>query len=203
MKTLIFDTETTGKDPVLQDIIQLAYIIEVDGVVKEEGNLKMRPFKPENVQSEALAVNMMTMEQIQAFPDPHLQYLQFVATLGRYCDKFDKTDKFYPAGYNIGFDIDFLNNFFKKNNDPYFGSWCNWRFLDPRPFLYLMDYQGTIGLPDYKLATICQHLGIPIDAHDALSDIRATKKVIAKVIPGILLPINGEFKNPKEGESGK
>lgn len=34
------------------------------------------------------------------------------------------------------------------------------------------------GLPDYKLGTVCEHLGIPLPgAHDALADVRATAEV--------------------------
>ena len=42
-KIFYFDTETTGLDPKRHDIIQLAYIVEINGEVKEEGEFKLQP----------------------------------------------------------------------------------------------------------------------------------------------------------------
>ena len=68
--------------------------------------------------------------------------------------------------------------FFAKNGDVYYGSWFNWKRIDPLGVLYFMDGMGKISLPNYKLETVCDHFGIKIDAHDAISDIRATKQLI-------------------------
>lgn len=43
MKILYFDVETTGTDSSKHEITQLAIIVEVDGVVKEEVNWRCQP----------------------------------------------------------------------------------------------------------------------------------------------------------------
>jgi DNA polymerase-3 subunit epsilon len=178
MKIFHFDVETTGTDPVIHDIVQLAYIIEIDGRDKEGGNLFMQPFDYDAITEEALALNKLTIEQLRTFEDPRVVYCSLCKTLSRYVDKYDRSDKFHPAGYNVRFDCDCLKEWFLKNGDVYYGSWFNWKQIDPLRVLHFMDGMGVISLPDYKLETVCAHYGIEIDAHEALSDIKATREII-------------------------
>jgi DNA polymerase-3 subunit epsilon len=185
---LYFDCETTGLDPVKNDIIQLAGLVEIDGKVVEEFNLKCEPHSYENVSQEALDVHGIKLEEIKTYPSPVSTKNQFCDILAKHCDKFDKTDKFYPAGYNCRFDLDFVAQWFKKCKDNYFGSWQNWRAIDPFPILCIMDFQGRISLENYKLETVCKHYGIPLaGAHDALNDVKATRELIQSVLK-VLLP---------------
>jgi DNA polymerase III, epsilon subunit and related 3''-5'' exonucleases len=175
-KILWFDTETTGLDPVKNDIIQLAGLIEIDGKMVEEFDFKCAPFSCENISQEALSIHGMTKEQILKFPMPEKIQCDFTELLAKHCDKFNKADKFYPAGFNVKFDIDFLAQWFKKCGDNYLGSWINWRALDPLPMLYMMDFKGELSLPNYKLETVAKHFGVDLfRVHDAISDVRATR----------------------------
>ena len=180
-KILYFDSETTGIDPVKNDIIQLSGAVEIDGDVKEVFDIKMQPHSFENISNEALEVHGMTIEDIKKFQPAKEGYYKFISILQKYVSKFDRSDKFYPAGYNAGFDINFVAEKFKKCGDKYLGSWWNWNAIDPLPILRWMDMKGKISLVNYKLETVCKHFGIEIKAHDALSDIQATIKVIKAV----------------------
>ena len=177
-KALYFDVETTGLNPWKNDIIQFACLVEINGEVKEEFETKIRPISFENIDQKALEVHKYTVAQLETFPHPKEAYNSIIRVLEKYVSKFDKNDKFIPAGYNVKFDADFLQNFFKKNDDKYYGSWFNWRFVDPMYTLYQMDYERRIALPDYKLSTVCTHFGISLNAHDALSDIKATRQLV-------------------------
>ena len=181
-KVFWFDVETTGLDAQKQDVIQLAYMIEIDGEVKESGNVFMQPFSYENISQEALNVHGTTIEQLKSYQEPSSAYIELHKVLGRYVNKYDKTDKFQPAGYNVRFDLDFLKQFFIKNDDEYFGSFFNYKGIDPLPVLYFFDGTGRINpLKNYKLETVCEYFEIGIDAHDALSDIRATKMLVERL----------------------
>ena len=178
MKIFHFDVETTGTDPKEHDIVQLAYLVEIDGVDKEEGSLFMQPFDFDSISAEALTVNKLTIEQLRWFDNPRDVYSGVCKILSKYVDKYNRADKFHPAGYNVGFDCDFFKEWFLKNGDVYYGSWFNWKQIDPLRVLYFMDGIGVISLPDYKLETVCAHYGIEIEAHEALSDIKATREII-------------------------
>jgi len=177
-KILYFDVETTGLDHKEHEIVQLGLVIEIGGEVKAEANYFMRPDRPESVTEGSLEITGKTMEEIMAYPERQQSYFDLTTLLGQHCDKFDSSDKFYPAGYNVGFDLDFLSSFFKGMNDPYLGSWINWRQIDPLRILHFMEAKGDIKLQDYKLETVCNYLGIKIKAHDAMSDIYATRELV-------------------------
>lgn len=181
MKILYFDCETTGRSAVKNDIVQLSGMIEIDGVVKEEFNFRCQPFDFSTVEEEALKVTGLTLEDLKSYPLPKEMYTKLVTLLSKYCNKFDKNDKFYPAGYNVSFDLDFLANFFAKNGDKYFGSWVNWKSIDGLPLMRFLEFCGSVRLENQKLGTVCEHFGIEIQAHDALSDIRATRSLIQKL----------------------
>lgn len=177
-KILYFDTETTGLNPITCGLIQFSCIIEVDGKPLSKGNMHIAPFHTDLVEPSALAINGHSVETIKSFEPPLAAHRRLVKSLSTYVDQFDPTDKFFIAGYNVGFDLDFLANWFKKCNDHFLGSFINWIKIDPLPFLHHMHFTGKLNLPNYKLATVCKHYNIPLTAHDAMSDIEATRTLI-------------------------
>lgn len=176
-KALWFDVETTGLSHYKNDIIQLACLVEVNGKIIDEWESKIRPFDPLNVEPKALQVNGLKMEDIMKYPPPMEVLKGFTTFLTDYVDPFNKGDKFAPAGFNVQFDIDFLSSFFKKCGSNYYGSFFNYKSIDPLRILHIMDYMGGVDLPNYKLTSCCQHYGININAHEAISDIKATREL--------------------------
>lgn len=184
-KVLYFDTETTGTNPVKNGIIQFAAIVEIDGEEKERVNFKIRPHESDEIDEKALMVNGITKEMLE-FEEDRLSsqegYWKVKEFFCRWVDQYDPKDKFYPAGYNVRFDLEFLHNFFKKHGDSYFGSFVNWRCVDPLGILFAWDYLGMMSLENYKLGTVCKEFGIAINAHDAMSDIEATRELTKRIL---------------------
>ncbi len=178
-KIFYFDVETTGLNPLSNGIIQLAWIIEVDGIEKSRNNLFIAPFEHDTISDEALEVNGLSREEIISFMNPEDAFQHLEDSLSSYCDRFDKNDKYYPCAYNGDFDYQFLQQWYLKNKCEFFGSWFNHHLLDP---LILVNY-GVLKnyfsppLINRKLKTVAEYFKIPIQAHDALSDITATKKI--------------------------
>jgi DNA polymerase-3 subunit epsilon len=179
-KTLYFDVETTGIDSKLHGMIQLACLVDIDGKLEAEKDWFIKPFRGDLINKEAAEVTGISRDDMLTFPEPNIVYREIVELFSGYIGKFDKTDKFYPAGYNVRFDLEFLSRFFEKNGDKYFGSFCNWKAIDPLLWLYRLDWNGLLSLPDYKLATVCEYFGIELgdSAHDALADIKATRELM-------------------------
>jgi DNA polymerase-3 subunit epsilon len=131
--------------------------------------------KNDLIDDEALAVHGYTREDIATFRDAPNAMVLFQSYLSHHVNKFDKKDKLILAGYNISFDKDRLRDFFTKQGDKFFGSWFFWPTIDVTSLLAeYMVYSG-VQLENYKLGTVCKHFGIEINAHDALSDILATR----------------------------
>lgn len=182
IKTLFFDVETTGLDPQKSCIVQLSGIIDIDGEVVEEFNFNIAPDPGAVVSDEALNVIGKTMAELVSYPSADEVYNQFIQLIEKHVDKYDKADKFYPAGYNVRFDLEFLQAFFKKRGNPYgTGSYQNWKAIDVMQLVHYLCYTGKLNLENYKLGTLCQHYGIEINAHDSVSDIRATRELFKKI----------------------
>lgn len=90
----------------------------------------------------------------------------------------------------VTFDINFLYSFFKQCGDGYLGSFIQGR-IDLMVLATIAYQKGKIlpvdekGKIRFKLQYICKALGIPLEgAHDAMTDINATRLAIIKLLEG-------------------
>lgn len=180
-KIFWLDTETTGVDAAENDIVQLACMIEIDGKIVREQEFKMRPMNGNAITARALEVNSLTVDEIMAYPSAVIGLNQLRALMSKYVSKYDKTDKFVPAGFHVRFDLDFLRATFKKCGDKYFGSWFYAASLDVQSFVAVAIAKYGLKSENFRLGTLCRRFGIPIKAHEAMSDIRATRMLYSKL----------------------
>jgi len=183
MKILYLDVETTGTDVSVNEIIQFAGIVVIDGKTVEELEFKCQPTNWDSIESEAMEINGKTLDDLKSYMPPSEAILILKGFFDRHIDKYSKNDKFYPAGHNVGFDLDFLQSFWKRHCDKYgIGSYQNWRCLDSRILANFFIAVKLISCEDVKLQTLCNYFKIEIESHDALSDIRATRILIQKMM---------------------
>lgn len=183
-KIMWLDTETTGVNPDRDDVIQIACLYEEDGVVKEEREFKLSPFEDTVLTPEILAFHKKSEEEIRAGGDPPaVGKRRFCDWLARFVNKYDRQDKLIMAGYNVRFDYNMLYSMFTRLGDKYFGSWFYWPVIDVCGFVALEIAKG-VRLPKYTLSDLARHWNVELQAHDALSDIRATREVYKKIISG-------------------
>ena len=184
-KVLWFDTETTGLDPKKNGMTEIACIVEVDGVVVDEILLFINTESYSmdiEYDAYALKITKKTKEVIFAYPSSSHQFMKFIIFLDKHVHKFDKTDKFIPAGFNVKFDIDMLQAWFLDNGNKFYGSYFSYKDVDNFALVKFMKYQKMFNTKDDKLGTICEYFKIPLDAHNALDDIRATRELTPKLV---------------------
>jgi len=197
MKLLFLDTETTGVDPLKNGIIQIAGIVDINGQIVEEFNLKCRPFPGQIYTAEALKVTGTTVEEIKNYPDPKEAYQKIQAIFNKYINRYDKNDKFTMVGQNTKFDYDFMTVFFQNNYDKFFYAYVAYHLVDLVNASALFKMAGKISVPNMKLETMAKCFGITLNAHDALEDIRATRQILYKFVECIK-SIPDELFVPKE-----
>jgi DNA polymerase-3 subunit alpha len=185
INTLWVDVETTGLDPVVNDVIQLAAIAIVDGKRHELSfNEFCQPTNYDSVSDEALKVNNISRSQLATFQSAEQMVNRFI----KFCDQFPGI-KFTLAGYNVGFDRDFISSLFTKvNKEQEFNRVFNGELRDLYKRARALKAQGQLKTLNVKLSTLCAHFNIEINAHDALSDISATiqlDRVIADMLGDI------------------
>lgn len=179
LKQCFADCETTGLDSKTCAVIEISGVLLV-GAIEEPFNFRSRPRSDDVIESEALEINKIDIADLRAYPDPYNAYKAFVTLLGKYVNKYDKSDKFIFYGWKASFDWDFLWNFFLKAGDKYFGSYFFWPPIDVAALVteHLGEERGEI--PDFHLDTVAKFLGIEVKEelrHGAAYDIGLTKQV--------------------------
>lgn len=189
MKIFWFDTETGGLDRQKCALLTLSGWIEIDGKRVEDVNIKFHPLPNDIITDEALATNGLTREEIAQFPDAREGYHQLKAIFRKYVDPFvKKTDKkpfhgLCPAGYNVNYDIEILEAFYKKMGDNYLWATLDYHKLDVMQLAMTFAIIGKINPAGFKLVAVAEHLEVAMDkAHDSGCDIEATKQIFNRLV---------------------
>ena len=183
MKVFYFDTETSGVNANENGIIQLAYLLEVDGAIEAEGELFSNCAGKE-INEKALEVNRYTRDTVADFPPPSDMYRKLHALFNKHVNAYDRTDKMIAGGYNVDFDLRFLRRLWFDNGDKFFGSFFAFGTLDPGPLFRYLQWRGLIPFEDAKmtLTDIATYFAIDTtNAHDALVDIKMTRNILLKI----------------------
>ena len=185
MKQLFYDLETTGTMYWRNGIHQFSGMVVIDGEIKETFNYKVCPNPKADITEEALQVAGVSKEEILQYPPMQEVYSEFVQMLGKYVDKYDKTDKFFLCGYNnASFDNQFLRAWFVQNGDNYFGSWFWSSAIDVMVLATQALMEVRSRMLNFKLCTVAQTFGIKIEEeklHDAMYDIYPTYEVYKRI----------------------
>lgn len=181
VKIMYYDLETTGLDERQHGIHQFSGVLEIDGIIVEKWYYKVRPNPKAKLDPDALAIGHTTAEKVQDYEPMEKVYKRFITMMGKYVDKYDKSDKVFPCGYNsAGFDNRFLRAWFNQNGDSYFGSLFYGEELDVRVLAgqYFLHERHKMG--NFKLIDVAKKLGIVVEEdrlHDALYDVELTRDV--------------------------
>ncbi len=192
-KLCFIDLETTGTSHIRNSIIQIGGIVEIDSKVVKRFEIKIAPYKSENLDPEILKKSGFTSEQVLSHPSVERAYVEFTALMSAYIDKFNKNDKFYFIGYNCHqFDQPFLREFFVTNKDMYFGSWFYFPSIDVMLIAAMVEHLNLMPRPkSFSLMDVATTLGIAVSEeslHRADYDIELTRLVYRKLCQLIKRP---------------
>jgi len=197
MKLLFVDVETGGLNPEKSALLQVSGMVErycpPNHVFDKNGEITiepletfdffMRPFPDDELTQRALEVNNITEADFETdkFIPPQIGYQNFKRMLMKYVEKFDKKDKMMLVGYNShAFDGVFLDNFFRKNGDKYFGSFF-WRpSIDTMLIAAFLVGRKRSKFSHFRLPDVCTYFGITVEKerlHDSWYDIELTRKL--------------------------
>lgn len=185
MKIFWFDLETTGTRFWKNGIHQISGLVDINGQIKEAVDIKVQPYKDAIIEDEALAVSNVTRDMIAGYKPFCEGYMDLVAVLGKYVNKFDKTDKFILAGYNNApFDNQFLRAFFVQNGDNYFGSYFWSNCIDVMVLASAILATERTRLENFRLHTVAAYLGLQVEKerlHDGNYDINLTRDIYLSI----------------------
>ena len=177
MLQLWVDCETTGIDSAFYGAFEFAFLIFREGRFIEEKVYHLNPLN-ETIRfgEEAYKVNGVSEKTIRSYPPAEEVIPEIGNWLAYYCG--EEEEKFILAGYKVNFDYEHLKALFDRCNvstDYFFDG----RIIDVFALVQRAYGKKIIKYtPDKKLETVTKALGIPHnDAHTALSDIWATRKL--------------------------
>ena len=191
-KVLWLDVETTGLDCRKHGLREVGFIIEIDGVEVDKGVFKINPFtyttKDVEIDDYALEISKVSIEDLESYDRVSYCFKELMKKLVKYVNVNDKNDCFVIAGYNTAFDIGFIKEWFKEMGlqDSY-KDLFHYKSLDVFSIVFALRHLGLNSAENDKLETMCNYFGIGIEAHNALSDIEATKKLYELICEKFIL----------------
>lgn len=188
IKLCYLDTETGGVDPDKSALLQISAAFEVDWKIVGKFNRWLKPFpQDEKISAESTEKTGFTANLVSTdpkFEDPKKVYNDFVEVCDSIVNKFNKQDKMFFVGYNAHtFDMPFMREFFKKNDNVYFGSYFWWPAIDVM-LLYAADWlKDRTSMENFQLMTVAKLAGLKVDEsrlHDGMYDIQLTRELFLR-----------------------
>lgn len=172
----ILDFETTGPIPTTCEPVSVAVVRLEDGIERDSFYTLLRPTIP--IPAEATAIHGITDAMAAAAPS----LLDVAADLARVAADA------VPCGYNANhFDRKILHRYISGTDCPLFDPALAW--VDPLVIVRKVD-KWVAGKGRHKLANVCARWGVPMtdeEQHNALGDVRATGRLIARLVDRGLL----------------
>lgn len=166
------DFETSGLDCERHGIIQAGWIVEEDGKITSEMGFDVQLYRGCDINPIALEVNDFSLDRCMAGKP-----LEMMTAALRGALAVGFTQKVIPVGHRISFDLGFFREACEKTRDNLnifvdFGAQ-----VDTLGLAQWLNHAGIIKTKNNKLETLCEYFGIKIDAHDAISDVRAARQL--------------------------
>lgn len=186
MEIMYYDLETTGLSPNQHGIIQFAGLLEIYGELKMELSYHVKPYPDDLLDGQALAVTGTTTEMMAGYDDP-TDALNWIIERTSAHLSGRRDDKIWLCGYNnAAFDDHFMRAWFlKAGKDKWaFGNLFWNESLDMRIICGAALKSDRPKMPNFKLKTVCEHLGVTVDdtqTHKAMYDAELVRALSRKV----------------------
>lgn len=184
----VVDTETTGLDPLVHEIIQVC-VLPIDSDMKPiKGimpfNMLLKPDRPHLASKQALVVHGISLQELAKNGIDRLRALDL---FDEWWEKLELPlyKKIAPLGQNWPFDAAFLKQWMGMES---FSQYFHYHFRDTcSTALFLNDWSAFHGekvpFPKVNLKYLCSQLEIEnIRAHSAVSDCIATAEVYRQML---------------------
>lgn len=172
MSILHIDIETGGLNPYEHAITSIACIYG-----EKEFYIEVDPstYVYNKVSKEALKVQGKTLEELKRVgidaEEAFYSLYYFLEENG-----IEELTRVQPVGYKIGFDLGFLEVFFMEHGYDLY-DYVSHRSIDILNTIRQLESWGCFKLPHHNLKIVCDFFKIPLEAHNSLNDIRATKEL--------------------------
>jgi DNA polymerase-3 subunit epsilon len=175
MYLCVLDTETTGLNPQVHEIIEIAAIITNTALKPLDAlTFRIQPKYPERIEKKAAEVNGYSQD---TWDPQFFTHSAALTHLNKMVSRFCKNDVVVLSGQNIRFDIGFLKETYKRERVPYLFSPTE--YVDLMDLAKLWEKVSGNALKSKHLKDLIQVAGVVNDRpHSAYFDTEATLKTI-------------------------
>src|SRR3990167_1397197 len=193
----VCDTETTGLDPVQNDVIEVSLLRLKDD---EQKTWHIKAMNPESISDKALKINGHLKEDIlvkttvgrEKYRDPAVVTSEIEVWVMR--DEAAIEDRVF-IGHNPTFDFNFLKELWRKAGSPNTFPFNNF-IIDTIQLTRFIDLCTGRKRSRYSLGSLVKDFGITkLAAHKAEGDTKMTKELFLKEFDPIKEHIAEAFKN--------
>lgn len=182
MKILFYDTETTGCDPNIHGIHQLAGSIVLNDEVVENFELKINPFKGCQTDNKSMEISKTSCLDLLKYQPEDKAFINFFQMIRKYNHYHLDNGKIFLAGWrNIEFDNKFLKAFFDRNTENrVFNSLFYSNSIDVKVLATQALLDERVNIPSFTLEAVSRYLGIDVEEkklHKASYDAYLCRKV--------------------------
>ena len=178
----VVDCETTGLDPVKNDIIEISFLRLSDN---EQKTWWLKPTNPENIEVRALEVNGTNINDILWKTEAGKAKYRLAEEVLPEIENWiaDDHHKIYDrvvVGHNVGFDFDMMRQLWIKsdNYDTFpFSKWEN--SIDTKQLALFFDWVEGKNNEKYNLSACIKKFGLEQrKAHGAIEDVKMTADLL-------------------------
>jgi len=189
-RILVVDTETGGIGPdahLKYSIFQLGAVVWENGAEGESFEALIR--EPVLMaQPEALIVNGITPQRLlnEGLDPEHVteKFIQWLAHAAGYENVVYGSDKIILGGHNVGYDASFISRLFQLGkHEGYFEKLFSHRMIDTASIARFLTLARFLPERSASSKSLFEHFGCkPNKPHDALSDAKATAKLLTEML---------------------
>jgi hypothetical protein len=197
MKAIFCDIETTGLVATESEVLTAAFIVADHETLKPiEGRVfNFRPEFPGKWSKEAEAVHKISLETALGFPEKKAQALSMIQWLKSHghgsfiCHAYKGNGSVFNGKRQDKGYFDWNHLFLMAFDNGLMGEWRNVfdeRFIESTDTIgRVLKERGKLKAVNMKLNTLCEVFQIPLDHHNAKSDVEACFKLY-KIFRGLL-----------------
>ncbi len=179
------DSETSGLDSHLNDVIDVSFHRSSDG---SEKTWSMKPINQNHIDAGALRVNGHKLEDLRhetkfgrdTYKDPNKIIIEIENWVAE--DNVPAENRIL-CGHNIHYDKSMLEQLWIKCNSADSYPFSKRRTMDTMHLEFFLDWCNSNMAEGYSLSNLVKKYGVKNEkAHSALADMRATKEVFEKQV---------------------
>ena len=177
-KKIWIDVETTGFSAKKHDIWQIAILLDVNRELVSKEVFNFQPADWDSISDKALEVTGMDREKLKTFPPLSIAVPLVIKYLQECVDHGPDSVLGVFSGHNTEFDWKFVRAFLEKHTRERMKDFFVIDFpIDTKKIAKDLGLVKKKLISNHKLQTLTEYYKVEHKAHDALSDILATREI--------------------------